>query len=46
MSDCLFCKIVAGQIPSKVVMQDDEILAFDDTTVGRANPGPDWHVIG
>lgn len=28
--NCLFCKIVAGQIPSKVVYQDDEILVFDD----------------
>lgn len=30
MSDCLFCKIVAGEIPSKVVHEDAEILAFDD----------------
>jgi histidine triad (HIT) family protein len=30
MSDCLFCKIVAGTIPSKAIMQDDEIFAFDD----------------
>ena len=28
--DCLFCKIVAGKIPSKVVYQDDEILVFHD----------------
>jgi len=28
--DCLFCKIVAGQIPAKVVHQDDEILVFND----------------
>ncbi|MFZ3084050.1 histidine triad nucleotide-binding protein [Rhodoferax ferrireducens] len=28
--NCLFCKIVAGKIPSKVVYQDDEILVFDD----------------
>lgn len=27
---CLFCKIVAGQIPSKLVYQDDEIFAFHD----------------
>ena len=31
MSDCLFCKIVAGQIPSKMVYEDDEIVAFHDT---------------
>lgn len=28
--DCLFCKIVAGKIPSKLVYQDDEIYAFHD----------------
>lgn len=28
--NCLFCKIVAGNIPSKVVYQDDEIFVFDD----------------
>ena len=27
---CLFCKIVAGKIPAKVVYQDDEIFAFND----------------
>ena len=30
MSDCIFCKIVAGDIPAKVVYEDDEILAFED----------------
>ena len=28
--NCLFCKIVAGKIPSKLVYQDDEIFAFHD----------------
>lgn len=28
--DCLFCKIVAGQIPSKKVYEDTELLAFHD----------------
>lgn len=28
--DCLFCKIVAGQIPSKKVLEDEQILAFHD----------------
>jgi len=28
--DCIFCKIVAGQIPSRKVYEDDEILAFHD----------------
>jgi histidine triad (HIT) family protein len=27
---CIFCKIVAGQIPSKKVFEDDELLAFHD----------------
>lgn len=28
--DCLFCKIVAGEIPSNKVYEDDEMLAFRD----------------
>lgn len=28
--DCLFCKIVAGEIPSKIVYEDDVCIAFDD----------------
>jgi histidine triad (HIT) family protein len=27
---CVFCKIVAGQIPSKKVFENDELLAFHD----------------
>lgn len=30
MSDCIFCKIVKGEIPSKKVYEDDMILAFED----------------
>lgn len=30
MTDCLFCKIVAGEIPATVVKDDDEFLAFRD----------------
>lgn len=30
MSDCLFCKIAAGEIPSTKVYEDDTILAFRD----------------
>ncbi len=30
VADCLFCKIAAGQIPSKAVYQDEEVLAFQD----------------
>lgn len=32
MSDCLFCKIVAGQIPAKVAYRDDDVVAFHDIT--------------
>ncbi|MBQ9414329.1 MAG: histidine triad nucleotide-binding protein [Clostridia bacterium] len=28
--DCLFCKIVAGEIPNKTVYEDDQVLAFYD----------------
>ena len=30
MSDCIFCSIVNGNIPSNKVYEDDEILAFRD----------------
>jgi histidine triad (HIT) family protein len=30
MSDCLFCKIVAGEIPAKVVAESETCLAFYD----------------
>ena len=30
MKDCLFCKIVKGEVPSNKVYEDDEILAFYD----------------
>ncbi|MDR2689053.1 MAG: histidine triad nucleotide-binding protein [Azoarcus sp.] len=30
MSDCIFCKIVAGEIPSKKVFEDDLVYAFHD----------------
>ena len=30
MSDCIFCKIVEGQIPSRKVYEDGEVLAFED----------------
>ena len=28
--DCLFCKIVAGKIPSKKVYEDEQVFAFHD----------------
>lgn len=30
MEDCIFCKIVNRQIPSRIVYEDDSILAFHD----------------
>jgi len=30
MSDCLFCKIAAGEIPSKKVYEDDKVFVFWD----------------
>lgn len=40
MSDCLFCKIVNGEIPSKKVFEDDRILAFYDI-----NPAAPVHIL-
>ena len=37
MSDCVFCKIVEGQIPSAKVDEDGLTLAFMD--IGQVNPG-------
>jgi histidine triad (HIT) family protein len=37
MSDCVFCRIVAGQIPSTRVYEDEHVLAFMD--IGHVNPG-------
>ncbi len=28
--DCIFCKIISGEIPSKKVYEDDQVLAFYD----------------
>ena len=30
MNDCIFCKIVSGEIPSNKVYEDDQCLAFYD----------------
>jgi histidine triad (HIT) family protein len=40
MTDCLFCQIVAGEIPATVVYSDDELLAFRDI-----NPRTAVHVL-
>ncbi|MDH4099299.1 MAG: histidine triad nucleotide-binding protein, partial [Nitrospirota bacterium] len=30
MSDCLFCRIAAKEIPAKIVYEDDDVVAFRD----------------
>ena len=40
MENCLFCKIVAGEIPSTKVYEDDKILAFRDI-----NPQAPTHIL-
>jgi histidine triad (HIT) family protein len=40
MSDCLFCKIIARQIPGSIVYEDDRLLAFNDI-----NPQAPTHVL-
>jgi len=36
-NDCVFCKIIAGRIPSSKVYEDDSIIAFLD--IAPVNPG-------
>ena len=40
MSDCLFCKIAAGEIPSTCVYEDEDVFAFRDI-----NPQAPVHVL-
>ncbi len=37
MTDCVFCKIAVGEIPSHKVYEDEQVLAIMD--VGHVNPG-------
>ncbi len=37
MSECVFCRIIAGQIPSTRVYEDEHSVAFMD--IGQVNPG-------
>lgn len=30
MEDCIFCKIVDGEVPSNIVYQDEELMVFPD----------------
>ena len=40
MDDCLFCKIVKGEIPSEKVYEDNEVLCFKDI-----NPAAPIHIL-
>ena len=40
MEDCLFCKIIKGEIPSDKVYEDEEIIAFKDI-----NPAAPIHIL-
>ena len=40
MTDCLFCKIAAGEIPSGKVYEDEDVFAFNDI-----NPKAPTHVL-
>lgn len=40
MEDCIFCKIIKGDIPADKVYEDDEILAFKDI-----NPAAPIHML-
>ena len=40
MADCLFCKIIAREIPASIVYEDDRVLAFNDI-----NPQASTHVL-
>jgi len=40
IQNCLFCKIVAGEIPASIVYQDENVTAFRDI-----NPGAPVHVL-
>ena len=40
MAECLFCKIIDGEIPATIVYQDDRIVAFNDV-----NPQGPTHIL-
>ncbi len=47
MTDCIFCKIIAGDIPSSRLYQDDQVTAFRD--INPVAPThilivPNWHI--
>ncbi|HUM03925.1 MAG TPA: histidine triad nucleotide-binding protein [Terriglobales bacterium] len=40
MADCLFCRIICGEVPSRKVYEDEHTFAFDDI-----NPQAPTHVL-
>ena len=40
MTDCLFCRIIAGEIPAKKVYEDEHTFAFEDI-----NPKAPTHIL-
>lgn len=40
MPDCLFCKIIEGEIPATIVYQDEQLVAFEDI-----NPQAPTHIL-
>lgn len=40
MSECIFCRIIEGEVPSEVVYTDDEVAAFRDV-----NPQAPVHIL-
>ena len=40
MDDCVFCKIIKGEIPSQKVYEDDDVIAFKDI-----NPVTPIHIL-
>ena len=40
MEDCIFCKIIKGEIPANKVYEDDDVLAFHDI-----NPAAPIHIL-
>lgn len=40
MSDCVFCKIISGEVKSQIIYEDDDVLAFKDL-----NPQAPVHIL-
>lgn len=40
MGDCIFCRIVRGEVPASLLYQDDQVIAFEDI-----NPAAPTHIL-